>query len=76
MQRSSLQRDDIAGAMGAHARADVGKALEAHRAHGIEIADDGGGPLQLLHDVAQLEAVEELAMAEMHIGDGDAAERK
>ena len=28
MQRSSLQRDDIAGAVGAHARADVAKALK------------------------------------------------
>ena len=65
------ERDDIAGTMGALARPDIAETLEPYRTHGIEIPDDGGRPIHLLHDVAQLEAVEELAMAEMHIGDGD-----
>ena len=68
------QRHDIAGAVGALARPDVGKALQPHRTHGVEVTDDGGGALQLLDDVTQLEAVQELAMAEMHIGKGDAVE--
>jgi len=59
--------------MGMLARPDIRKALEPYRPHRIEIADDGGRPLHLLHDVAELKAVEELAMAQMHIGDGHAA---
>ncbi len=59
--------------MGAHARTDVGKTLQAHRPHRIEVTDDGGGPFHLLDDVSQLKAVEKLAMAEMHIGEGDPA---
>src|SRR5579859_3161539 len=68
------ERDDIAGTVRALARPDVAETLEPYRTHGIEIPDDRGRPIHLLHDVAELEAVEELAMAEMDIGDGDALE--
>ena len=68
------QRHDLAGAVRTLARADIGEAVETHRPHRVEISDDGGRPFHLLHDVAQLIAVEELTMAQVHIGDGDAVE--
>ncbi len=59
------ERDDVAGTVGAGARADIAETAQTHRPHGIEVADDGGGAFHLLDDVAELEAVEKLAMAEM-----------
>ncbi len=68
------ERYDIAGAMGAAARSDIAKARQRNGAHGIEIADDRRRPFQHFGDMQQLPAIEKLAMAEMDIGEMNAAE--
>jgi len=68
------QRQDFGAAMRRLARADIGKTLQQAGAHQVEVAQDGGMGGQVLGDMAQLAAVQQLAMAEMDVGDGDAVE--
>ena len=55
--------------MGTFAGSDVAEFRHDDGTDGVEIAHDHRRPLHRIGDVLQLEAVEELAMGQMHIGE-------
>ena len=68
------QRNDVAGIVGGFARSDVLEAGNGGWADRVEIADNGGWPLQSPDQVQKLQAVENLSVRQMHIGEIDAPE--
>ncbi len=68
------ERDHVRAEMGGFAGAEIGEAGQQSGADEVVVTKDGGAGREVLGDVAQLAAVQQLAVGEVDVGDGEGAE--
>lgn len=68
------QRDDVSRPVGSLARTDVFEVRQNNRANAVEVADDRGLALECVGKMQQLQAVQNLAVGEMNVGERYAVE--